>query len=890
MKFLISVSSPTFRGAVDVSPFAEVCDPGSDLSRPLTSSDTVDVWICNGKEVTSKLMDLWLDHARHILKSMLVEDATIIPLLQQYANGRVVEIVRLPEQKPVVSEWEESILREAEMLYTRARSHAAIRQVREMTDMDSKKSVLLVGAGIMSLITAELLATEGYKVRVVDLGPDPRGCEDWTRLGITNGGGNARMFSYTEADNYNENGGKIYQGMKSIFRRTARNGGWSMKAATDFTPAETAWVTAFEQVPPWMATSFRENIYQVNQEAGRLWKDYVETRPELFEEVEFRQDIVRIYVEQVALDSAIEKNYRLGSMVHPSSLEEFLTANPGFRPAAASNELGGGITVQGFTVNIHPFMAKLIERITERGGEFLWNCEAQGIDRDESGQVTALRSQLGRLEANHFVLSPGVTGNKLLVGTACENQIHGVLGVWLQIPNLHPHLEHSLKIHRRNHLVEDINVTVAKDEESGEDILVLGGGYGYVGQGRPRPDSSELAALYTGLEEVARTYFPRGYAMAKESGTLYPRGQRKFCVRPFTPTGLGVFEMAPTATGGHLIITGGNNTGGFAQAPAVAQAVWRAMIGEQDPIHVLFHPDRGKLPLSIINNPTPLRDLAARQPLKLLLLCSDGPQHRYLRYRLDQLFPGYRCIQETHEGQVRHLREKGRVADACYMQYHTLRRRCCGHDRQRRAYFDRLVPEDHASPMPDLTLGNLNCREVWEAVEQWKPELTIVSGTKYIGRKLIKRAGLMINLHIGHLPEYKGNHCIFFALHDGAVDKVAATLHQLTADLDGGDVLDRVFPPILATDNEEALYARCVHAAMDRCVEHIGRVSWGEKLEFAKQEHIGRTFRHRDRTPGKELQLWWKMRVGRLLHRHLAAAKEEAEAQKQDVNSASASS
>lgn len=98
---------------------------------------------------------------------------------------------------------------------------------------------------------------------------------------------------------------------------------------------------------------------------------------------------------------------------------------------------------------------------------------------------------------------------------------------------------------------------------------------------------------------------------------------------------------------------------------------------------------------------------------------------------------------------------------------------------------------DKASLTPDLTVASLNCREVWEAVEKWQPELTIVSGTKYIGRKLTERAGLMINLHIGHLPEYKGNHCIFFALYDGAVDKVSATLHQLTLQLDGGDILDR---------------------------------------------------------------------------------------------------
>ena len=205
-----------------------------------------------------------------------------------------------------------------------------------------------------------------------------------------------------------------------------------------------------------------------------------------------------------------------------------------------------------------------------------------------------LESQMGQLKADHFVVSPGVTGNALLRGMASENLIQGVLGVWLQIPNLRPHLQHSIKIHRRGHLVEDINITVAKDAETGEDILVLGGGYGYVGLDRPPPDCPELIALFNELEEIARIYFPKGYAIAKERSTMWPGGQYKFCIRPFTPTGLGVFERVPTAGGGNLIITGGNNTGGFAQSPAVARAVWRTRVGEQDPIHVLFHPDRGR--------------------------------------------------------------------------------------------------------------------------------------------------------------------------------------------------------------------------------------------------------------------------------------------------------
>jgi glycine/D-amino acid oxidase-like deaminating enzyme len=878
MNFLITASFPSFSATANLATHIRFCDASSDLSIPLTSPETVAVWICSGEEVTGELMDRWLGQACHIPKSMLVRDTAIIPRLQEYAKGRAVEMAGFPEQKHTTTGWEESILRDAEILYARTRAHTGIQRLNVLGDHDRKTTVLLVGAGIMNLMTAELLATRGYQVRVVDAGPGPRLGKDWTSLGITNGGGNARMFTHTEADNYNEKGSKIYQNMHSIFRQTVRNGGWSVKSPKDFTAAELAWVDAFERIPAWLAQTFRENIYEVNMEAGKLWKEYMETSPQLFEDVGFCKDVLRMYVEPTALDAAVKLNRQLGAIIQAPSAEEFLSANSGFRPAAESDHLSGGITVEGFTVNIHPFVAKLMDRITDLGGEFLWNCEVQGIQRNSLGEVTILESQLGHLEADHFVVSPGSTGNVLLSGTASENLVQGVIGVWLQIPNLRPQLQHSIKIHRRAHLVEDINVTVAKDMETGEDVLIFGGGYGYVGLDRPPPDCPELMALLNELEEVARIYFPQGYAAAKERGTMYPGGNRKFCVRPFTPTGLGLFEKISTASGGHLIITGGNNTGGFAQAPAVARAVWRALVGEYDRIHVLFHPDRGRLPTTMtyksrFPEPLSLRSAEARQPLRLLLLCSDGAQHSYLRYRLDQAFPGYRCILETHDGQVRRLVEKGRMVDAWYMKYHGLRRHFFGHDGQRAAYFNRLVPQDNVSPTPDLIVDSLNCREVWEVVEQWQPELTIVSGTKYIGRKLTERAGLMINLHIGHLPEYKGNHCIFFALYDGAVDKVSATLHQLTLHLDGGDILDKVFPPVLPTDTEETLYSRCIHMAMDRCIKHIEQFSQGERLGFVPQEGTGRTFRHRDRTPGKELWLWWKLTVGGLLRDDRTAAR-----------------
>ncbi|PLN81478.1 FAD dependent oxidoreductase-domain-containing protein [Aspergillus taichungensis] len=902
MKFLITTTPTPFRSILNISTYAHVLDPDDNdtILTTLTGPHPPDVWICHGKEVTPDLLARWVDRAPTMSKALLVvgggggggggggdgDSAECVERLRGIVGKRVV-IVSLSN----CAEWEwqtgkqdekggdgdendkERILRAAEKLYARGRAQFTLPPTSSSSvsllnspAQKLKTKVILVGAGIVNLLTAEYLAARGTQVTLVDSGPDPTfqtttttasDRDRWSRLGITHGGGNARMYTASEADNYNEKGSVIYRDMRTVFRRGVRAGGWSVKDPRTFCAAERRWVEAFEGVPGWMACAFREDIYAVNREAGALWEEYMDSEAGggLFEGVELRRDILRLYAERAACDAAVGLNGRLGALKSRMSMEEFLGRNPGFAPAAGqADQLAGAIVVGGFTVNIHPFVKRLVGRICELGGEFVWDCEVERIRRDGSGAVMALESQRGLLTADHFVVSPGVTGHTLLQGTACEGLVQGVLGVWLQIPNVEPRLAHSVKIHRRAHLVEDINVTVANDEATGENILIFGGGYGYVGLERPAHDDPELLALYQELEEVAQIYFPRGYAVAKEQGSLYPGGRRRFCVRPFTPTGLGLFERIATAGGGQLIITGGNNTGGFAQGPAIARAVWRALNGEADPIHVLFHPDRGRL----LQQQDAAVTYRARPPqtgvaaLRVLLLCGDGPQHRYLRYRLDQAFPGYRCIQETTNGQVRQLMAKRRVVDACYMKYHSLRRHYTGHDEHRRRYFSQLVPGGHESCPADLTVDSVNCRPVWEAVETWQPELTIVSGTKYIGRKLMERAGLMINLHIGHLPEYKGNHCIFFALYDGALDQVSATLHQLTAELDGGGILERVSPTVSAEDNEETLYTRCLHLAIDRCIAHAERFARGEPLAFETQENVGRTFRHRDRTVVKE--------------------------------------
>lgn len=242
-------------------------------------------------------------------------------------------------------------------------------------------------------------------------------------------------------------------------------------------------------------------------------------------------------------------------------------------------------------------------------------------------------------------------------------------------------------------------------------------------------------------------------------------------------------------------------------------------------------------------------------PLKVLLLCSDSPQHKYLRYLISREFPEFCCIVETDAGQVRYLRKKRKYYDLLYKQYHGWRRKRSGDSTKRREFFEALYPSDANIPPPDLEVDTLNQRKVWDLVAEWKPELTICTGTKFIGKKLIGLSGLMLNLHTGYLPDYRGNQCIFFAMYNGEMDKIAGTIHQLTAELDGGAMLDQLFPEINSGDSEEVLYARCSQLMIERVVELAEAYENGTALTFIPQENTGTTYRHRDRSPWKEWQL-----------------------------------
>jgi D-amino-acid dehydrogenase len=446
--------------------------------------------------------------------------------------------------------------------------------------------VALVGAGIVNLITALELARDGHEVIVFEAAPDPRLALDPGLYGCTSGGGNARMFTLTEADNYNDSRFGPSETLPVLLNKPASRGGWRL---TQHQPsaAEARWMSECGDLAPWLSDNYTEDVLAFNREAGELWAVLRRDEPEIFDGVALRDGIVRLYDDAEYFHAQVERQRAVGALQRVLDLDSLVECHPALAEASKAS-IVGAIEVRGFTLAIHDFVARLLTSLEDRGVRVRFNERVSRLHwRD--GKAGGVVTDTDLVSADHYVISPGVYGDRILRDTSSDGQIHGVLGVWLAMPNIEPRLEHSLKVSRRGHVTEDSNITVAHDSD-GRPVMILGAGYGWVGLDRSAVDPLELEVLFAAVEDTACKLFPHAYAAAATDGTLV--ASRRVCVRPWTSSSLGIFETLPAHGGGAVIVTGGHNTGGFAQAPAVARAVCCALRAQHHPMHTLYHPDR----------------------------------------------------------------------------------------------------------------------------------------------------------------------------------------------------------------------------------------------------------------------------------------------------------
>ncbi len=481
----------------------------------------------------------------------------------------------------------------ADALAAAERSFTERFTARESIDLVSfnsakqRQKIIVVGAGIVSLMTARELVDAGHMVEIIERSADPRLQHDWTNYGCTYGGENVRMFSLTECDNYHDRDYKPGAELHRQLNHNIQDMGWLLGHRTAYTEEDACWVRDFISVPIWLAAHYNEDIFSLNQESFALWKDILQNNPELTRDTNLTSPLLRIASTKYYNSKQVVRQKHVGSFIRELDEHAIAEHYPALATGCTAGEIAAGIEVHGFTLKIHDFANNIISHLLQRGARFHWNTEVGQIIR-EVGAVVGLQSDREEFIGDHYFLSPGAYGNRLLSDSASANKIHGMLGAWITVPNLEPKLQRSLKVSREGHIANSGNIIVTTNER-GEDVLVFGSGFGYVGHDLGNIDQRQLEALFVSMEDYIRELFPAAYHHAAQSGQL--KKSRRYCIRPWTASSLGLFEIQKAANG-LLIIASGHNTGGFSQSPSIAKATLDAIEGRQHPMHSIYHPER----------------------------------------------------------------------------------------------------------------------------------------------------------------------------------------------------------------------------------------------------------------------------------------------------------
>ncbi len=126
----------------------------------------------------------------------------------------------------------------------------------------------------------------------------------------------------------------------------------------------------------------------------------------------------------------------------------------------------------------------------------------------------------------------------------------------------------------------------------------------------------------------------------------------------------------------------------------------------------------------------------------------------------------------------------------------------------------------------------------------------IVFGFSHIIKKSTYSQGqLACNIHFGRLPEEKGPDPLFWAIKNGK-ESIVATVHRLSEEVDGGDVLCEKEFPIRKEENHGMVYSR-LSALMPEIMAPLLQGLYAERVQDLKASH------YEARPEEKDLRINW---------------------------------
>ena len=195
--------------------------------------------------------------------------------------------------------------------------------------------------------------------------------------------------------------------------------------------------------------------------------------------------------------------------------------------------------------------------------------------------------------------------------------------------------------------------------------------------------------------------------------------------------------------------------------------------------------------------------------MKVLFLCGDHPRHLYIARRLAEAGVlaglGIEVREEHFPSPPDHLSED---LKKLFLEHFTKR------DEAEAKHFGQAALTDQISATTvRFPLAELNTATVTDLIDEVAPDLLLSYGVHKLSPRTLEHAkGERWNIHGGLSPQYRGAITHFWPSYMLEPQMTGMTVHNLTAQLDAGDVVHQVSSPLIRHDGLHDLAARSVLA------------------------------------------------------------------------------
>ncbi len=136
-----------------------------------------------------------------------------------------------------------------------------------------------------------------------------------------------------------------------------------------------------------------------------------------------------------------------------------------------------------------------------------------------------------------------------------------------------------------------------------------------------------------------------------------------------------------------------------------------------------------------------------------------------------------------------------------------------------------------------LEVENINSQTVFDRLKEIKPDLILDHGTSIVKNRILQNSRLALNLHWGLSPYYRGTHCTDWALINWDPNNIGVTIHKLTKEIDGGNILVQKRAKIQSNDTVLSINMQLTYLGVELINKAIHKIKNNEKLYFKKQDY-----------------------------------------------------